>query len=120
MRKIKMLLLLVPVFLLFSCMAEPDYKTESGEEIIPADTLELMIHDIHLADAIITSKILKDKSGVGVDSLIYQSIYDFYNYSKEDFDQTLLYYTHNKLDSLNLMYDRVIEKFYVEKGEVYK
>jgi hypothetical protein len=101
-------------------MSEPDYKSASGENIIPADTLELMIHDIHLADAIITSKILKTKQNLGTDSLIYQNICDKYNYSREDFDSTLLYYSHHRLDTLNAMYDRVIERFYIEKGEIFK
>ena len=119
MKKLKIILLVLIGLLVLSCMPEPNYETEVGEDIIPAETMELMIHDIHLADAIITSKILKNKAGVAADSLIYQGIYDEYNYNREDFDKTLLFYAHNKLDSLNLMYDRVIERLYVEKGEIY-
>ncbi|PLX08612.1 MAG: hypothetical protein C0596_07085 [Marinilabiliales bacterium] len=118
MKKVSVSSIILISLLMFSCMPEPTYEAESGENIIPKDTLELMIHDIHLADAIITSNMLK-ADNVAVDSLIYQSIYDKFNYSREDFDQTLLYYAHNRLDTLNLIYDRVIERFYVEKGEIY-
>lgn len=119
MKKMILLILLLNGLMFFSCMQEPTYETAAGQEIIPADTLELMIHDIHMADAIITSKILKNKAGVATDSLIYQSIYDKYNYTRSDFDTTLLYYAHHKLDSLNSMYDRVIERLNIEKGEIY-
>ena len=55
-------------FFLVSCWSNPQYETAKGENIIPKDTLELMIYDIHLADAIITAKIMKtDKSSSGKD-----------------------------------------------------
>lgn len=115
----KIIMLFVLGLIVLSCMREPKYDTKEGLNIIPPDTLELMIHDIHLADAIITSKILKQKGGSASDSIIYQNIYNKYSYSRDDFDQTLLYYAHNRLDTLNVIYDRVIQRFYVEKGEIY-
>jgi hypothetical protein len=120
MKKTLAVLVISIITTLFACMPEPQYDDESGKNIVPSDTLELMIYDIHLADAIITSKILKAKDNSAVDSLIYQSIYDKYSYSREDFEQTLLFYTHNHLDSLNAMYDRVISKFHIAEGEIYK
>lgn len=120
MKKIKPIVLLFFVIAsILSCMSEPVYETDSGKEIIPPDTLEYMIFDIHLADAIITSKILKTKENKLVDSLIYEEIYEEYSYSKDDFEQTILYYTHNRMDSLNTIYERVMQRLSIEKGEIY-
>lgn len=107
-------------FFLVSCWSNPQYETAKGENIIPKDTLELMIYDIHLADAIITAKIMKTNNNTAVDSLVYSSIFVKYNYSRNDFEQTLLYFSHNHLDTLNAMYDRVINKFHIAEGEIYK
>lgn len=119
MNKTIILIITISSMLLFACMSEPEYETERGKNVIPKDTLELMIIDIHTADALITSKILKSKGTLATDSLIYQGIYDKYQYSREDFDQTLLYYVHHEMDTLNVMYDRVIEKLNIEKGQIY-
>ena len=83
----------------YSCIQDSVNQTQDGKDIISADTLELMIFDIHLADAIITSKIMKTKDNTAIDSLVYQSVYDKYGYAKDDFEQTLLFYAHNKVDS---------------------
>ncbi len=120
MIKYKILLpIIIFASLFYACNQESNNLAQEGKEIISADTLELMIFDIHLADAIITSKIMKTKDNTAIDSLVYQSIYDKYAYSKDDFEQTLLFYAHNKLDSLNAIYDRVIERFNIQKGEIY-
>lgn len=120
MIKYKVLLSILLIgFLSYSCGKEQKTLSQDGKNIISADTLELMIFDVHLADAIITSKIMKTKDNTAIDSLIYQSVYDKYNYSKEDFEQTLLFYAHTKLDSLDAIYDRVIERFNIRKGEIH-
>ncbi len=118
--KITIILILTGLFLLLiSCMREPKYDTPKGENIIPPDSLELIIYDVHLADAIITSKIMKKKDNVLVDSLIYASIFTKHKYTREQFEQTLLYYVHNHIDSLNNIYDRVINRYNLEKGKIY-
>ncbi len=120
MKKLTHLILLIFVIIsILSCMGDPVYETALGKEIIPSDTLEYMIYDIHLADAIITSKILKTEDNKLVDSLMYEEIYNEYSYSKEDFKQTLLFYTHNKRDSLNTIYERVMQRLSIEKGKIY-
>jgi len=102
-----------------SCMTEPKYDTPKGENIIPPDSLELLIYDVHLADAIITSKIMKTKDNAYVDSLVYVSVFTKHHYTREQFEQTILFYVHNRMDSLNNMYDRVINRYNVEKGKIY-
>ena len=119
MRNVSLFLLIIGVFLSLSCSNDPKYRTASGENIIPADSLESIIYDVHMADAIITSKIMKTKNSKKVDSLIYVSVFAKHKYSRAQFEQTLLYYTHNNIDSLNRMYDRVIERLNIEKGKIY-
>ncbi|MDD4149945.1 MAG: DUF4296 domain-containing protein [Bacteroidales bacterium] len=120
MRKYKLYVLLMLICTIsFSCIQETVDVAQEGKNIIPSDTLELMIFDVHLADAIITSKIMKTKDNTAIDSLIYQSVHEKYNYSRDDFEQTLLFYSHNRLDSLNAIYDRVIERFNIRKGEIH-
>jgi hypothetical protein len=104
---------------LLSCMGKPDYTTPEGENVVPKDSLELMIYDIHLADAIITSKIMKSKKNMLVDSMLYLSVFEKHHYTRKQFENTMLYYVHNEMDTLNAMYDRVIARFNTEKGEIY-
>ena len=111
--------ILLLMLITFSCISEPKYSTPKGEDIIPKDSLELLIYDIHLADAIITSKIMKTKDNKLADSLLYVNVFEKYNYTRNQFEQTLLYYVHNRMDTLNKIYDRVIDRFNLEKGEIY-
>jgi hypothetical protein len=46
---------------ILSCIGKTEYTTPKGENVVPKDSLESMIYDVHLADAIITSKIMKSK-----------------------------------------------------------
>jgi hypothetical protein len=119
MKKLLILFSVILVFALGSCIFEPKYETPIGENVIPPDSLELMIYDVHLADAIITSKIMKTKDNAVVDSLVYVSVFKKYNYTREQFEQTLLYYVHHEMDSLNAIYERVINRYSVEKGKIY-
>lgn len=120
MAKFKILFSFILTFTLVSCIFEPKYETAIGENIIPADSLELIIYDIHLADAIITSKIMKTNDNVLVDSLVYVSVFKKYNYTRDQFEKTMLYYVHNEMDSLNSIYERVINRYSVEKGKIYQ
>lgn len=102
-----------------SCISEPKYSSPKGENIIPPDSLEMIIYDVHIADAIITSKIMKTNNNAVADSLVYLSVFRKYKYTREQFEQTLLYYVHNHIDSLNNIYDRVINRYSMEKGKMY-
>lgn len=113
------LYIIVLLLFLFSCISEPKYDTPKGKNLIPKDSLELLIYDIHLADAIITSKVMKTKDNKIADSLLYVNVFEKHNYTREQFEQTLLYYVHNEMDTLNKIYDRVINRFSVEKGIIY-
>ena len=119
MKSLKNIFIFILPILLFACMSEPEFTHEPGDNVVPQKQLEDMIYDIHIADAIITSKIMKYKGNLVIDSLIYESIYEKYSYSKADFENTILFYTHNEMDSLNAIYDRVIVRLNIEKAEIY-
>lgn len=104
--------------ILLSCMGKTEYTTPQGENVVPKDSLERMLYDVHLADAIITSKIMKSKNNRLVDSVLYQSVFDKHHYTREQFESTLLYYVHNDMDTLNAIYDRVIARFNAEEGKI--
>lgn len=92
---------------------------ENAENIVPADTLIAILYDIHIIDAIILSKII-DLEDYDIDTLMYDAVFDKYTYSMEEFENTLLYYTHYRLDSLEIIYSKVMDKLHQEKGEIMK
>lgn len=94
-------------------------KEQLGENIVPQDKLELIIYDIHITDAIVASKMMKN-STPETDSILYESIFRKHNCSRQDFENTLLFYINNKFDSLISIYDRVINRINTEKAYIYK
>ncbi len=116
--KLKIITLLFILFL-FACSNNNVKKMPLAENKIPKDTFELILYDVHLADAIVTSKILKTNDNILRDSLIYANIFKKYNYSRNDFETTILYYVSCEMDTLNSICERVVNRFSVEKGEIY-
>lgn len=104
------------LFLFFGCISKNvEYDTPRGKNIIPFDTLGLIIYDIHITDAMLTTNVLKKMELSNIeDSLIYESVFEKYLYTKDQLNETLLYYTHNALDSLDMLYDRVLERYSIE------
>ncbi len=46
--------------MLWSCAyKKTDKRFQQGENKVPKDTFELILYDVHLADAIVTSQIIK-------------------------------------------------------------
>ncbi len=73
--------------LIVSCNAE---KETHREEIIPADTLVLLLADLHLADAYLSVNRLHFKADK---SLLYQAIMDEYGVERARFDTSVQYYS---------------------------
>jgi hypothetical protein len=113
------IILIITAVTILSCIGKTEYTTPKGENVVPKDSLESMIYDVHLADAIITAKIMKSKNNMLVDSMLYLNVFEKHHYTREQFENTLLYYVHNNMDTLNAMYDRVIARFNAEKGKIY-
>ncbi len=105
---------------LFNCLACRDVNKgipENAVSTIHKDTLKNILYDIHLIDALILSNIIKFEEE-RVDSLMYESLFRKYSITREDLENTLLYYVHYKLDSLDIIYAQVLDRFHTEKGEI--
>lgn len=118
MKKSVIILIIIISTAILGCLGKTEYSTPKGENAVPKEKLELIIYDIHLADAIITTKIMKTKNNTIVDSLIYESVFIKHEYTREQFENTMLYYIHNEIDTLNAIYDRVIMRCNIEKGKI--
>lgn len=116
-KKIRYFLSFMIMITFFSCInINPEYEVPQGEKYIPLKTMEQIIYEIHIADAILTTGVFEAEDKIFTDSLAYDRIFEKYSYTKEQFDQTLLYYSHNHLDSLNIMYEKIMERLSIEKG----
>lgn len=118
MKKLKYLIFLSLSACLISCAKTKTSETTS-ENIIPPDKMEKIIYDVHIVDAIVASKIIKNPTRES-DSLLYSSIFEKHNVTRADFENTLLYYVNYNFDTLNAIYDRVINRFNTEKALIFK
>ncbi|MDR2009625.1 MAG: DUF4296 domain-containing protein [Bacteroidales bacterium] len=119
MKKVLQSTLIIFIFsVFFSCInVKPEYTSPQGYQYIKLDTIELILYDIHLSDAIITTGVYNPANDILTDTLIYESIYKKYSYSRKQIDESLLYYMHNQIDSLYAVYDRIFERLSREKGK---
>lgn len=107
-------LVLVPVFF-FSCTHQE--ASVKRREIIPEKDFILILEDIHLADAIISSPTLLSRYP-GLDSLSnYKDIMKFHGYNLDDLNKTLVYYT-GKPEQLEEIYEIVIDNISLLESEV--
>lgn len=118
MPKLKYVMLLMLIGYLFTGCIGRNAKNETtrGKNTVHFDLLEQIMYDIHIADAMITTNVIGNNNSKveGSETSVYNSIFEKYSCTKEQIDETLLYYTYNNLDSLDLLYDKVLEKLSVE------
>lgn len=113
MKQTKILILILFVLIsVNACISqEPDYESPQGIKYMSLEKLEQITYDIHIADAMVSTNVLRiDETNRLKDTLIYESIFIKYGCTREQFEQTLLFYTHAHTDSLSIMYDRILEK----------
>ena len=105
----------------FSCNSyKKKYTSPQGKKYFELDVLEKIIYDIHIADAMLSLNVIDNKDfSIGIDTIVYDAIFDKYSYNKYQIEQTFLYYVHNNIDSLNNIYDRIFAKLSQEAEEVY-
>ncbi len=107
-------LVLIPVFL-FSCTHQE--TSVKRRDIIPEKDFILILEDIHLADAIISSPSLLSKYP-GIDSISnYKDIMKSHGYTLDDMNKTLLYYS-GKPEQLEEIYEVVIDNLSLLESEV--
>ena len=103
---LKQFFLLVTFFLLIFASCDKDKK----EHIIPKDDFEELLVDIHLMDGLTRQHSLRNKLVEENDSLnYYDAILRSHNYTRSQFDSTMVYYT-EKLNEFDEIYENVLSE----------
>ena len=117
--KVKLLLLTAIFSLLFACNNhenETEKNTSNYDNIIHQDTLVNIIVDIHKIDGLVLSRSV-DSDKYPRETL-YFSVFENYNVTNEEFNNTIRYYTVNDIKTLNDIYSEVLGKLNKEKAEL--
>ncbi len=93
------------------------------ERVLEEETMENIFYEMHLADAMVSLRLVQvdghtSLSQYQVDSLIYESIYDKYNCTRESFEESILWYLENDPNKLRNMYERIVERFNQNISEI--
>ena len=93
------------------------------ERQLSEETMENIFYEMHLADAMVSLRLVQvdghtSLSQYQVDSLIYESIYDKYNCTRESFEESILWYLENDPNKLRNMYERIVERFNQNISEI--
>lgn len=118
------LLILFVVAVLVSCT--PPGKQEQmvpEERMLSQETMENVFYEMHLADAMVSQRIVQvdghtSYSSYQIDSLIYESIYDKYGCTRESFEESILWYLENDPNKLRNIYEHVVERFNQNIAEI--
>lgn len=116
---LKQVLVLMLLFVMFlsSCKlpgSQPDTIDDSRQ--IAPETMENILYEMHLADAIVAMQMVKIDNQKQItqyqaDSLIYESIYNKYNCSGEALEESILWYLQNDSKTLQNIYENVVERY---------
>jgi len=114
--KLLMVFSVLTALLLYSC--NPPDKQEQilpEERKLSEETMENIFYEMHLADAIVSLRMVQvsghtSVSQYQVDSLIYESIYEKYGCTRESFEESILWYLQNNQQRLKDIYENVVER----------
>lgn len=106
------------VSMFFACGPKPD-EIAKPDNLIAKDTLALMFYDIHMIDAALTTNVVTPR-GVYSRFNLYQSMFEKYNRTEDDFNTTIRYYVLNDIDQLDKVYENVLARMNKEQGELTK
>jgi len=116
-RVVSILLLVLTVVLMVSCdMPGKQKQIVPEERMLEEETMENIFYEMNIADAIVSLRMVQVDGHTSltqyqVDSLIYESIYDKYNCTRESFEESILWYLQNEPDRLKVVYEHVVERF---------
>ena len=117
MNRTALLIFIFVALSLASCNMPGKQKQMVPEERqLSEETMENIFYEMHLADAMVTLHLVQvdghtSLSQYQVDSLIYESIYDKYDCTRELFEESILWYLENNPGKLNDMYEHIVERF---------
>jgi hypothetical protein len=95
------ILLFILIWVTQSC----NYESENNKDVIPKDTMVMLISDIHIADATL-NVIMNTEKFKEVDDY-YTSVLSKYNVSRSRFDTSLAYYS-SKPETFEQIYEDVM------------
>ena len=119
--------LLIFVFvasMLVSCnMPGKQAQMVPEERKLSEETMENIFYEMNLADAMVSLRLVQvdghtSLSQYQVDSLIYESIYDKYNCTRESFEESILWYLENDPNKLKNIYEHIVERFNQNISEI--
>ncbi len=82
-------------------------KQAIPSDLLSRDTLILVLVDIHLADAMVTTSNLKDNEKRDFSYSCYKAVFEKYNIKKGRFDNSLKYYSRDP-KYLDVIYEDVL------------
>jgi hypothetical protein len=98
---------LLLIFLLGSCYhtaSDPDFNMAM---VIPADSMVALLTDIHLADGVINTIKVKDKSIPHLSNEYFEAVLDKHKIGRDTFEESLRYYAYHT-EELDKIYEKVI------------
>ena len=123
-RCVSVLLFVITIVLMVSCdMPSKQKQLVPKERMLEEETMENIFYEMHIADAMVSLHMVQvdghtSLSQYQVDSLIYESIYDKYNCTRESFEESILWYLENDPNKLRSMYERIVERFNQNISEI--
>lgn len=109
-------IVLFVITLLSACKTKKDEIVKPNDLLSEAQMVQI-IYDIHMVDGLLTANVLP-KQELYNDTNLYYSVFVKNNVDREIFDSTVKYYVRYDFEGLNVIYDKVLEKYNRTKGEL--
>lgn len=123
-RCVSVLLFVTAIVLMVACnMPDKQKQLVPKERMLEEETMENIFYEMNIADAVVSLRMVQVNGHTSltqyqVDSLIYESIYDKYNCTRESFEESILWYLQNDPEQLKDMYEHVVERFNQDIAEI--
>jgi hypothetical protein len=104
---VKILSGLFIIFILGSCYHSVKEPYFNKDLVIPADSMVTLLTDLHLADGVITTVKLKDKSLEHLSSEYFSVILEKHKIGRDTFNESIRYYAYHT-EELSKIYEKVI------------
>jgi hypothetical protein len=103
----KILTGLLFIFALGSCYHTTPDPSFDMSLVIPADSMVTLLTDLHLADGVINTIKVKEKSIGHLSNEYFSAVLDKHKIGRDTFDESLRYYAYHT-EELNKIYEKVI------------
>ena len=123
-RCVSVLLFVTAIVMMDACnMPDKQKQLVPKERMLEEETMENIFYEMNIADAVVSLRMVQVNGHTSltqyqVDSLIYESIYDKYNCTRESFEESILWYLQNDPEQLKDMYEHVVERFNQDIAEI--